>query len=342
MRRQWGLCGCLVLLGSFAQGAEAYPELTLTNAALRVRVYLPDAETGFYRGTRFDWSGVIGGLEFAGHDFFPPWFQRTDPAVRDFIYDGAEIVASPCTAVTGPAEEFVSDGKALGYDQAAPGGTFVKIGVGVLRRPDDRAYDPYRLYPLVSSGRWTIVPKAQSVAFQQAVSDPESGYAYLYAKTVTIAEDPPRLVLDHRLHNTSARLLQTSVYNHNFLFLDRKAPDPGMTIAAAFGLVPESPADPGLVEFRDGRIHFLRTLSGEDRVYLVLRGYGPEARDHDFRLEHQDRGVGVRITGDRPLSRLALWAIRAPLSLEPFIAMRLEPGAEFTWRTQYEFYRLPR
>jgi hypothetical protein len=24
-----------------------------------VKLYLPDAEHGFYRGTRFDWSGVV-------------------------------------------------------------------------------------------------------------------------------------------------------------------------------------------------------------------------------------------------------------------------------------------
>jgi hypothetical protein len=98
---------------------------------------------------------VIGSLKFAGHEFYPPWFQRTDPAVHDFVYAGADIVAGPCTAITGPSEEFVANGKALGFDDAKPGGTFIKIGVGVLRRPDDRPYDPYRLYPLADGGRWT-------------------------------------------------------------------------------------------------------------------------------------------------------------------------------------------
>jgi hypothetical protein len=52
-------------------------------------------------------------------------------------------------------------------------------------------------------------------------------------------------------------------------------------------------------------------------------------------------GAGVRITGDRPLSRMALWAIRAPLSMEPFIDMEIAPGAEFTWRIRYEYYTVP-
>jgi hypothetical protein len=33
-----------------------------------------------------------------------------------------------------------------------------------------------------------------------------------------------------------------------------------------------------------------------------------------------------------------LWTIRAPYSIEPFIDLQIEPGAEFTWRLQYEFY----
>jgi hypothetical protein len=36
----------------------------------------------------------------------------------------------------GPADEF----RPLGYDAAKPGGTFVKIGVGMLKRTDEKAY----------------------------------------------------------------------------------------------------------------------------------------------------------------------------------------------------------
>ena len=75
------------------------PEAEISNRALRVRLYLPDAAHGFYQGTRFDWSGVIGGLEYAGHNYYPQWFQRRAPAIRDFIYDGADIVAGPCSAI---------------------------------------------------------------------------------------------------------------------------------------------------------------------------------------------------------------------------------------------------
>src|SRR5262249_27553647 len=99
-----------------AQQAAGPQRVELDNGVLKAEFYLPDAKEGFYRGTRFDWSGVIGNLEYKGHKYYGPWFTKTDPAVIDFIYQGAEIIAGPCSAVTGPVEEFSTDDKALGYD----------------------------------------------------------------------------------------------------------------------------------------------------------------------------------------------------------------------------------
>src|SRR5215831_4722302 len=115
-------------LAPMCSSADSAPAAEISNSLVRLRLYLPDAKSGFYRGTRFDWAGVIGSAEYAGHDYFPQWFQRVDAKVHDFIYDGPDIVAGPCTAVTGPTEEFVSDGSALGFDEAKAGGTFIKIG----------------------------------------------------------------------------------------------------------------------------------------------------------------------------------------------------------------------
>lgn len=330
----------LLLAAGASFGAPTAPEAEIASSTIRVRIYPPDGTAGFYRGTRFDWSGVIGRLEYAGHDFYPPWFQRCDPDVHDFTYAGNDIVAGPCTAVTGPAEEFVTGGKGLGFDEAKAGGTFIKIGVGVLRKPDDRAYDPYRLYPIAHGGQWDSTCQGSTATFRHTVTDATSGYGYAYEKQVAVDDHPSRLVLRHSLRNIGTRPISTSVYNHNFLYLDRQAPGPDCTITLPFA-IRTADAARSLAVVRSNQITFSKTLSGEDRVYLDLQGFGPDAKDYDIRIEQRAAGVGLRITGDRPLSRMALWAIRAPLSIEPFIAMTIEPGAEFTWRIQYEYFRLP-
>lgn len=332
----------VTLTSVLALSENSAPQAEIAAGLLRVRLYLPDANSGFYRGTRFDWSGVIGALEYAGHDYYPQWFQRSDPGVHDFVYEGEDIVAGPCTAITGPAEEFTSQGKGLGFDEARPGGTFMKIGVGVLRRPDDAAYDPFRLYPIHDGGRWTITRRPDSVAFRHELADPSTGYAYEYRKTVSVAGDRPQMVLDHTLRNTGKRVIQTAVYNHNFLYVDRQPPGPGLSLTVPFNLQTAPRPTDALAQVQGQQLGFSRTLTGEDRVFFEMHGFGREPKDYDFRIENRGVGAGVRITGDRPLARVAVWAIRAPFSIEPFIDINLEPGAEFTWSIRYEFYTVPK
>lgn len=340
-KNAWIALGVLLPAGIWVSAGPA-PEAEITNGPIRARLYLPDANAGFYRGTRFDWSGVIGDVEYAGHHFYPQWFQRSDPKVHDFVYDGADIVAGPCTAITGPAEEFVANGKGLRFDEAKAGGTFIKIGVGVLRKPDDKNYDPFRLYGIQDGGRWTVTRSSDSIEFRHGLSDPSSGYAYEYRKTVSVAGDKPQVVLDHGLRNTGKRVIRTSVYNHNFLYLDRRAPGPDFALTVPFKIRTAQPLSSGFAEVRDNQIVFSKTLTGEDRVYLGVLGFGASPKDYDIRIENRSVGAGVRITADRPLSRVALWAIRAPLSIEPFIDMNIEPGTEFTWRIHYEYYTIPK
>ena len=97
-----------------AQTAPDIPQARLANGPLQVTVYLPNAQRGYYRGTRFDWSGVIQNLEYKGHRFYGPWYTKTDPHVRDFIYDGNDITAGPCSAIMGPVEEFTTAAQRTG------------------------------------------------------------------------------------------------------------------------------------------------------------------------------------------------------------------------------------
>ncbi len=147
-------------------------DVEISNGIIQATIHPPDPISGFYQGTRFDWSGVIGSLKFAGHNYYGPWFTKTDPGVIDYVYQGTDIVAGPCSAVTGPAEEFSTNNEGLGFNEAQPGGTFLKIGVGVLRKPDNAKYSMFRLYDIVDHGQWSVQVKPASVDFTQKVIDP--------------------------------------------------------------------------------------------------------------------------------------------------------------------------
>jgi len=318
--------------------ANTAPNAEINNGLLKVKLFLPDAEKGYYRGTRFDWSGVIGSLEYKEHHYYGPWFTKTDPKVIDFIYDGADIVAGPCSAITGPVEEFSTGDKALGYDEAKPGGTFIKIGVGVLRKPKEESYNRFRLYELVDTGTWKVQTNRDAITFTQDLADPSSGYGYRYEKTIRLTPGQPEMVMDHTLKNTGKRPIATTVYNHNFLVLDAQPPGPDFVIKAPFALKSKRAPDNALAEIRGNEFVYRKALTGKDTVSADLQGFGPTAADYRFTIENKKRGAGVTITGDRPLSSLALWSIRSNVSLEPFIAMAIEPGQEFTWKYSYAYY----
>lgn len=319
--------------------AAGPPQAELSNDALRLKVYLPDADKGFYRGTRFDWSGMIESLVYAGHKYYGPWFQRTDPKVRDFVYQGNEIVASPCTAATGPAEEFSTNNRAPGFDEAKPGGTFLKIGVGVLRRPDATDYDHYKLYEIVDPGKWKTNVTRTTAAFTQQVNDPVSGYGYEYRKTLRLARSGPEMTIEHSIRNTGRNALSSRVYNHNFLVIDEAAPGPDLTVSVPFEIRSDQPPDPKLAEIRGKQILYRKALEGEERVMTQMAGFGASAADYDVRVVNTKTGAGVRIIADRPLARLMLWSIRAVMAVEPFVEFTVQPGETYAWKLTYRYLK---
>jgi len=320
-------------------GAD-FPQTEITNGQLSVKLYLPDAKNGYYRATRFDWSGVIASLEYKGHNYYGPWFDRVDPNVHDFAYVGEEVVAAPCTAISGPVEEFQTNRTALGWDEAKPGGTFIKIGVGILRKSGEK-YDFVKLYEIVDPGRWTVKKDSDSVEFTQELTDSSTGYAYLYRKTVRLTGGKPEMVLEHSLKNIGRRTIQSTVYNHNFLVLDRQPPGPDFAIRVPFQIQSPNPPNRNLAEIRGNRIVYLKALEDEDLVETGLRGFGDSLKDNEVRIENSKVGAGMTIRGDRPLWFVNLWSIRRVLAMEPFIAMTIDPGHQFTWKIWYEYYTLP-
>jgi hypothetical protein len=320
--------------------AQEPPKAELSNDVLRVTVYLPNKETGFYRGTRFDWSGVIASLEYAGHKYYGPWFTKTDPNVIDFVYRGSDIVAGPCSAITGPVEEFSWKHKALGYDEAKVGGTFLKIGVGMLRKPSEEKYTPYRLYEIANGGKWSVKESGDRIEFTQELNDPQTGYGYRYTKIVRLVNGKPEMALDHKLTNIGRREIKTSVYDHNFFVLDNQPPGPGLTIKFPFPLKADEHLNPELAEVRGNELIYRKVLVDHETAAAQLSGFGNTAADYHITIENSKASAGMTITGNRPLSSLYLWSIRSVSAVEPYIDMTIEPGHSFEWRYQYDYYTL--
>lgn len=219
------------------------------------------------------------------------------------------------------------------------GGTFIKIGVGVLRK-DAAEYDYVKQYEMLNPGQWKVSTHGDSVEFTQELSDPATGYGYIYYKKVRLIAGKPEMMLEHRLQNTGRRTIHSSVYNHNFLVLDHQAPGPDFSLTVPFRIQSPHPPNKELAEIRGNQVVYFKTLANKDLVSTPILGFSDSPKENEIRIENHRVCAGVLIRGNRPLSYVNLWSIRTVLSVEPFVAMTIEPGGEFTWDVHYQYYTL--
>ncbi len=326
-----------LFLASAVGYAAEFPKATISNGQVTAKTYLPDTKNGYYRSTRFDWSGAVYSLQYKGHDFYGPWFDSVDPKVINWVYRDGKVVSGPCSALEGPVDEFQTP---LGWDDAKVGGTFIKLGVGVLRKTGD-SYNRYFPYEVVDSGKWTVKKHKDAIEFTQVLSDPELGYSYIYRKVVRLVKGKPEMVIERSLKNTGRLEIKSEVYDHNFVVLDKQPPGPDFTIKFPFQIETPRPPNKALVDVRGNQIVYAKQLSGEDQAVVFMQGFNDTAKDSEIVVENSRVGAGMKISGDRPLIREFLWSIRTVLAVEAYVAIDVQPGAEFTWSNTYDYYTLP-
>jgi hypothetical protein len=303
---------------------QDYPKAEIDNGVIKVGLYLPDAEKGSYRSSRFDWSGVIYSLEFKGHRYFGKWYPKHDPLVND--------------AITGPAESFDTSGAGPGYAEAQTGGQFIRIGIGTFERPEERAFSPYKTYKVVDPGKWEVSQGKNWIEFQQTLTS-KIGYAYVYTKRITLVEGKPELVIAHSLKNTGEKAISSTQFNHNFFVMDGKMSGPGITVKFPFDL--KVVADfRGMLEAKGRELTYLKELTGNQSAQSLLEGYGPTAKDNEIVIENKIAGAGVKINGDRPIVRLNFWTRKETVCPEPYIQLDVPAGKTEKWETRYQFYTL--
>jgi len=354
--------------------AQSHPSHKITNGDITATVYLPDAKNGFYTTTRFDWSGAIASLKYKGHDYYGAWFSKVTD-IYDFGYEGPnkDIISADFTAMVGPVEEF----GALGYADVPAGGLFVKPGIGVLRR-DEGTYNHSRTYAIANGGKWDVKTTGNSVEFTHTLSEPSIGSGYVYTKVVRLTPGKPQMTISHVMKNTGSKPINTNVYNHNFTTIDKQPVGPDvevsvpweMTRAAGRGrgapgpvsgatgapapqaALPSGPAPSGdrlgsqcgqpqmqaLASPQGNKIVYTKVLEGAECFQTSFTGFGAEAKDNDIRIENKRTGAGVRVTGDRPLTRLGYWSIRTVVAPEPYIDINIELGQQFSWTNTFDFY----
>ena len=271
--------------------------ITIGNNSLTITLHAPDGADGYYRGTRFDWAGVFGSIEYRGCNYSEPWFEQYSPLMHD--------------AVCGPAEEF----SPVGWDEVAVGETFLKIGVGVLKKMEG-PYDRFKLHDIVDPGVRTVYATADSVVFDHVVSM-ESGYGYDYTKEIALTGD---------------------VYNHNFFTMGLMETGPSRQLDFPFRPEGDWRAEYSEVGFTDSGIRFTRVLQKGESVYtgnLHEVGRGLTGSPNGFTLSELQTGRSVKAECALPMTKSVFWSNYRISCIEPYSDFRVLPGETFEFDIDY-------
>jgi hypothetical protein len=326
-------------LASSALAAD-YPKIELSTKKLKMTVYPPDAEKGFYRGSRFCWGGVMGDIEFGGFKLFHAWKDKHDPTNNDDII--------------GPVIEFGND-MALGYAEAKEGETFVKIGVGELVKPKEAKYSFFTNYKVANPGIWKVLHRKklgveqEAMEFRQTVTS-KSGFSYHFIITLRMADYSmgpeeadieTQLFVKYELINVGSKKIQTDVYNHNFFNVDKNPIGPGYGIIFANELEPAMGSTFGdRAKFVDNKIEFPKQLQKEAAFGRVVDTFDKVPCESSYVMRYNNGTKFVRVQVIDSITRrkkFQVWAIGTVMCPEPFHDVTVDPGDAAVWDSTYIF-----
>lgn len=314
---------------SIGEEKMTFPHIELSNGIIKMGVYLPDPEKGYHRGTRFDWSGVISQVEYKGHTYFDEWKDGHDPNNHDDI--------------TGPVEEFRTGSfdipSALGYNEAKPGEPFIKIGIGLLEKPEEPAYNFGRSYKIIRPGKWEVKYDQDWIEFKQDFQG-INGWNYLYIKKIILSKDKPEFTIYHSLKNTGTRAIETSQYNHNFFMIDKTPVGTDYVIKFPFDIKIMRDLK-GAMEAKGGEFFFNKNLGDNESLFTEIDGFSNDPKDYDIIVLNKKTSAAVVIKCDKPLVHVNFWTVKRTICPEPFVSVDLEPNEQKEWNITYTLFAKP-
>ncbi len=298
---------------------QDFPHISLGNDLLNVVVVLPDKAKGFYRGTRFDWSGMAAEININNHSFVEQWYFPHTPEQNN---NGI-----------GTAEEFLLP---LAYEEAQPGEVFIKIGVGLIEKTVDEKYSSNLPYAIKDGGEWTISNGKDWIEFQHRIPS-VNGYAYHYIKKIELLQNQAVFVVKRRLINSGTKTILSQHYGHNFFQIDKERIDEQYRLRFPFPVRTDNDFS-GRADVQDRIIAMTKKLDRKEAFGATLTGYDQSALSHHIVLENTNTRAAIKIEGDKPLSKLYLYVVDTAICPEPYVDISIDPGKEFRWETRYSFY----
>ena len=268
-----------------------------------------------YRGTRFDWTGRILQVRF-----------------QDTSFCTRESLSAPLSHQgAGLCNEF-GISRPVGYIECAPGEQFPKIGVGLLTRDTNDAYDfsrDYILEPFEFS--WT----ASSSQVDFVCEGRECrGYDFTFRKQISL--DESSFSIHYSLSNTGEKNIGTNEYMHNFLAINDRKLGPDYELRFSFSPVQKAFSETvnpeNAVHFEANRVYWRKTPEQP----FFFSHINASKLDHVFWTLNRAGSAGIQEWTGFPVHSVNLWGHSHVVSPEIFIDIGIAPGETMYWQRNYE------
>lgn len=302
-----------------------YPSHTMKHGELEVMLFLPDKQESYYQASRFDWGSIVGQISYENHTYLQQW--------KDYNGRGPIAPHNPLTpnTATGLAEEFIIP---LGYDETDTNDCFVKIGVGVLQKVDDKPYNFATAYKIIDTGKRFVRRSAKSTTITHQLNS-DIGYGYCLKRTYLLRNN--KLIVSHLLKNIGDKHITTETYSHNFMQFDFGAFAPDISL-----------------EFLNSEINTKnhkwitgnRVKIGKNHIDVIsdfpdfIPCFGNVdvlSKQGDFRLINKKTNQSVTVSLDREISSFVVWMWQKAFSAEQRLMIDIAPGKSFKWEYVYSF-----
>jgi len=289
-------------------------EFTIQSGRLKATLMVPDQPSSAYAGQRFECGGVVLQVTLDGKHTF----LGKEP--RGERLGGVGLI------------EEIGIGAAVSYEDAKVGEPFLKLGVGLLKRPERPDYFFFDPFEVAERFPWRVTVRPDLATFVQE-GKPFKGTAYRYEKHIVLDPKEPVLRIEHYLTNTGEKPIASDQYCHDFFAFDGAPPGPDYVVTTSFPLTVDiAPKPPMAVSGR--------TLAFTEMVkagtYARFRGVADSRGEH-FRIRNQANGLEVVVSGDFPVSTFAYYADPLAASPEAYCALSIRPGETFRWTRTYTF-----
>jgi hypothetical protein len=299
-----------------AQNTLTYPRQILRTASLQAEVALFAKHNGYYRGGRFERAGTVYSLRQKDTEFFTSFTPERNPLLND--------------NVGGTAGEFRDP---LGYDQAAVGEEFIKIGVGRFIKSHARQYSVSDACWPVEIFDWQQRIGEHDITFTQRVS--HNGWGYEYSKVISLSEQRQALIIRYRLKNTGTKAIRSNHYCHNFTSFNRLPITHENYLVANTAFTTQFPTSPAKgVRFNGNRMTIAHSPS------TTFSRLIPEEPLTSITLCNNLIPTALRIIAPKPLQSCSIYIDSRVICPEFFVAINLDPSEECSWQREWQL--LPR